>query len=147
MKCETKAKRRVTLSLAGLGWLDETEIATIPGVRVGEPISDHEGGDVHHTDVSPDSAGKVTRLSHDQARDLKKLAQTAFGFAEGERRLRHDLGFEPDERLTLRHLVAHVTAERYQTLMDGYAQVLRQAVEAELPDVPPPAAVHTTGEG
>jgi hypothetical protein len=25
MKAETKSKRRVTLSLAGLGWLDETE--------------------------------------------------------------------------------------------------------------------------
>src|ERR671925_529868 len=37
MKAETKAKRRVTLSLAGLGWLDETELATIPGVRTGEP--------------------------------------------------------------------------------------------------------------
>src|ERR671922_2816822 len=36
MKCETKAKRRVTLSLAGLGWLDETELETIPGVQVGE---------------------------------------------------------------------------------------------------------------
>jgi len=30
MKAETKAKRRVTLSLVGLGWLDETEIETIP---------------------------------------------------------------------------------------------------------------------
>src|SRR5437016_2357962 len=30
MKCETKAKRRVTLSIAGLGWLDETELETIP---------------------------------------------------------------------------------------------------------------------
>lgn len=29
MKCETKAKRRVTLSIAGLGWLDETELETI----------------------------------------------------------------------------------------------------------------------
>src|SRR5919108_1902286 len=36
MKCETKAKRRVTLSLAGLGWLDETEIDTIPDARTGE---------------------------------------------------------------------------------------------------------------
>lgn len=26
MKCETKAKRRVTLSICGLGWLDETEV-------------------------------------------------------------------------------------------------------------------------
>lgn len=30
MKAHTKAKRRLTLSLCGLGWLDETEIETIP---------------------------------------------------------------------------------------------------------------------
>jgi len=30
MKCETKAKRRVTLSICGLGWLDETEVSTVP---------------------------------------------------------------------------------------------------------------------
>src|SRR5258707_8831610 len=30
MKAETKAKRRATLSLCGLGFLDETEIETIP---------------------------------------------------------------------------------------------------------------------
>ncbi len=31
MKAETKAKRRVTLSICGLGWLDETETETVPG--------------------------------------------------------------------------------------------------------------------
>lgn len=30
MKAETKSKRRVTLSICGLGWLDETEVETIP---------------------------------------------------------------------------------------------------------------------
>ena len=30
MKAETKAKRRVTLSLVGLGWMDESELDTIP---------------------------------------------------------------------------------------------------------------------
>ncbi len=30
MKCETKAKRRATLSICGLGFLDESEIETIP---------------------------------------------------------------------------------------------------------------------
>lgn len=29
MKAETKAKRRVTLSICGMGWLDETELSTI----------------------------------------------------------------------------------------------------------------------
>jgi hypothetical protein len=33
LKCITKAKRRVTLSICGLGWLDESEIETIPGAE------------------------------------------------------------------------------------------------------------------
>jgi len=33
MKALTKAKRRLTLSLAGLGWLDETEAESIPGAQ------------------------------------------------------------------------------------------------------------------
>lgn len=49
MKAETKAKRRVTLSICGLGMLDETEIETIPlAVRSGEqgdliPCGKHKG--------------------------------------------------------------------------------------------------------
>ncbi len=34
MKAETKAKRRVTLSICGLGMLDETEVSSIPGATV-----------------------------------------------------------------------------------------------------------------
>src|SRR5258706_9016538 len=34
LKCETKAKRRVTLSICGLGMLDETEVYSIPGARI-----------------------------------------------------------------------------------------------------------------
>jgi len=33
MKAETKAKRRITLSICGLGMLDETEVETIPSAR------------------------------------------------------------------------------------------------------------------
>jgi hypothetical protein len=33
MKAETKSKRRVTLSICGLGMLDETEIESIPGAK------------------------------------------------------------------------------------------------------------------
>ncbi|MDO8673666.1 MAG: hypothetical protein Q7O66_19830, partial [Dehalococcoidia bacterium] len=40
MKAETKAKRRATLSICGLGWLDESEIESIAGaVRVTLPDS------------------------------------------------------------------------------------------------------------
>lgn len=44
MKAETKAKRRVTLSIVGLGWTDETEIETIPGAQ---PVAiDMETGEI-----------------------------------------------------------------------------------------------------
>lgn len=33
MKCETKAKRRVTLSICGLGYMDESETETIAGAK------------------------------------------------------------------------------------------------------------------
>lgn len=41
MKCITKAKRRVTLSICGLGFTDESELETIPNARVltEEPIA------------------------------------------------------------------------------------------------------------
>jgi hypothetical protein len=43
MKAITKAKRRVTLSIAGLGWLDETEIESIPNAR---PVVVAETGEI-----------------------------------------------------------------------------------------------------
>jgi hypothetical protein len=55
MKAITKAKRRLTLSLAGLGWTDETETDTIQGARL-LPVND--AGDVidepRHAETSQD---------------------------------------------------------------------------------------------
>jgi len=48
MKAETKAKRRVTLSLLGLGMLDETEIETISDAQV-----------VPHEEVEPPQNGRA----------------------------------------------------------------------------------------
>ena len=47
MKAETKAKRRVTLSIAGMGFLDETEVSSIPDagrVQVNQETGEIEGG-------------------------------------------------------------------------------------------------------
>jgi len=44
MKAETKAKRRVTLSIVGLGWTDESEVESVPGAT---PVQvDHETGEI-----------------------------------------------------------------------------------------------------
>ena len=60
MKAVTKAKRRLTLSLCGLGWLDETEVETIPDAR---PVVVADTGEI--VDVPPadrfNGAGKVYR--------------------------------------------------------------------------------------
>lgn len=51
MKAETKAKRRVTLSICGLGWLDETELETIPSAQDVEV--DHETGKIEGSSSPP----------------------------------------------------------------------------------------------
>lgn len=51
MKAETKAKRRVTLSLAGLGWLDETEISDIPDHATEQVKVDHETGEIQNAEA------------------------------------------------------------------------------------------------
>lgn len=45
MKAETKAKRRATLSITGLGLLDETEVETIPNARVISSTADAAAGE------------------------------------------------------------------------------------------------------
>jgi len=53
LKAVTKAKRRMTLSLCGLGWLDETEVETIPDA---EPVTVTTAGEI--------AGGKEERPRH-----------------------------------------------------------------------------------
>jgi hypothetical protein len=76
---------------------------------------------------------EAARISRDQARELKRLAQTAFGYAAGEARLRQDLGLADDARLTLMRLAAHTTAAQYQALIEAYSTDLQASVEADVP--------------
>jgi hypothetical protein len=50
MKCETKSKRRVTLSICGLSLLDESEIDSIPGAN---RAADLPGEEPHEADARP----------------------------------------------------------------------------------------------
>lgn len=59
MKAVTKAKRRVTLSICGLGMLDETEVETIPNVKV-EPV------DVVHAQHALEAAEPEPSTVHDR---------------------------------------------------------------------------------
>ncbi len=65
MKAESKAKRRVTLSISGMGWTDETEIETIPGAR--KPDVCIETGEIKS------EAKPIVYISQKNADDLKKM--------------------------------------------------------------------------
>lgn len=54
MTAETKAKRRVTLSLCGLGWLDESEVVSVSGART----EDADAESLPGTEVTSTDEGK-----------------------------------------------------------------------------------------
>lgn len=55
MKAVTKAKRRLTLSMCGLGWLDETEVQTIPDAH---PVPVTDSGEIINT--TPENVNQDT---------------------------------------------------------------------------------------
>lgn len=69
MKCETKAKRRVTLSICGLGMLDETEVGSVPGA-VSVPIDTTTGEIIGAVEQAPEPA-----ITDEQIADLKAKAE------------------------------------------------------------------------
>lgn len=67
MKAETKAKRRVTLSICGLGFLDETELETIPP---------HAKAEAHLSDA-PNDSPQPTPQSNGNTKSQKPAATSA----------------------------------------------------------------------
>jgi hypothetical protein len=61
MKCETKAKRRATLSICGLGFLDETEIETIPESNKTKTLPKKDARDIYEK-LQQAAAAATTRV-------------------------------------------------------------------------------------
>lgn len=68
MKAETKAKRRVTLSICGLGMLDESEVDSVRGEV--KPFNTHPlpGLPKNHVEVVDPKTGEVTPIRHTKKR-------------------------------------------------------------------------------
>jgi hypothetical protein len=73
MKAITKAKRRVTLSICGLGWLDETEIETIPPhvVQVVEPAEETPPAAVNGQQIRDAFFAEAIRLGFKNEDEVK----------------------------------------------------------------------------
>lgn len=59
MKAETKAKRRVTLSICGLGWTDESEVDSIPGAQ--RVSVNMDTGEIVTTTAKPQQAKQIAQ--------------------------------------------------------------------------------------
>jgi hypothetical protein len=146
MKAETKAKRRVTLSIAGLGWLDETELDTIPqGPHAVIPPEEPPASEEPPAEVHPTA---------DQISSLVEMARSCgvdlMSFGHHMRRLMN----LPDEtKITKKFLRETMTMAQYESAWQYYNEVLKKQAEAELQkveeeilDYPPPGDDTSPGE-
>lgn len=79
LKAVTKGKRRVTLSISGLGLLDETEVETIPGARTIEPdrITDEPAPDPRTSNEIYDPESGEVRSDGDRILEAARSAAGA----------------------------------------------------------------------
>jgi hypothetical protein len=131
MKAETKAKRRVTLSIAGLGWLDETELDTIPQAPQAvlppeEPLSSEEPP----TEVHPTA---------DQISSLVEMARSCdVDLVSFGRHMRQLMDFPAEIKITKKFLRETMTMAQYESAWQHYNEVLKKHVEEDVLDFPPP---------
>jgi hypothetical protein len=133
MKAETKSKRRVTLSIAGLGWLDETELEMIPQRHV---TSD---------DLTPLPAGEgdPPAEQHPTADDITRLVETARAANVDLEAFGHDMRrlmkLSESQKITKKFLRETMTMDQYNTARAHYGEVLRQIIEEDVPNHEPPS--------
>src|SRR5882724_4973062 len=143
MKGETKAKRRVTLSIAGLGWLDETELATIPGAQTYTPDTAHETtGRSLSLPVGEDGTPGAATPPHPTAADITTLVDSARAANVDLEAFGHDMRrlmqLPESQKITKKFLRETMTMDQYNTARAHYGDALRQGLEEDVPNHEPP---------
>jgi hypothetical protein len=119
MKAETKAKRRVTLSIAGLGWLDETELDTIAQARASAETGQEAPQDMHPT---ADQISSFVELARSCDVDL-------VNFGHHMRRL---MNLSDGTKVTKKFLRESMTMAQFEAAWQHYSAVLKKLVEQEV---------------
>lgn len=110
MKAETKAKRRVTLSIAGLGFLDETEVASIPDAGVTHVNQD--------TGEITADAGQPQPLLREEAKNkVHDETLTALENNDATALRQAWVGFSVDEKAELWHMFNSAQRSRINKLL------------------------------
>jgi hypothetical protein len=137
MKGETKAKRRVTLSMAGLGWLDETELETIPQVGRDSALTPLPVGE---------PAMPPPAVQHPSAEEITTLVNCARSANVDLEAFGHDMRrlmqLPATQKITKKFLRETMTLAQYTTARQHYGEALRIILEEDVPDHESPSAAH-----
>jgi hypothetical protein len=125
MKAETKAKRRVTLSIAGLGWLDETELETMPQHPPIEPAVPEARDETHPT---AEQISALIELARSCGVDLMQFGQ----------HMRQLISLPAETQITKKFLREAMTLGQYAEAWQHYHELLKPRLEADGLDDPPP---------
>jgi hypothetical protein len=129
MRAETKAKRRVTLSIAGLGWLDETELDAMPlGPHAVIPPEASQASEEPPVEGHPtaDQISALVEMARSCGIDL-----TSFG-----NHMRRLMQLTAETTITKKFLRESMTMAQYEVAWQHYHAVLTQRMEAEVSDAP-----------
>lgn len=113
MKAVTKAKRRLTLSICGLGWLDETEVETIRDAR---PVTVTTDGVIVDSAALPPPSDEDVTIREASAREFVNVAAALLDTDTDDLKARlKALGYtgipgKPDERVKAYHALKDAAA-------------------------------------
>lgn len=171
MKAITKAKRRVTLSICGLGYLDQTEVEDIPPENVQTVEIDHETGEIKTSGqplpgASVQTRSRIIQREDDEGRFDRTTEANRARLREIDQKLLQVDGEDLEERLdqlrshieewkgSIRRYAEHLIAVHEQRLEDydgdGYpseAQINRMYAIAEEHDFPKDALERLVTQG
>jgi hypothetical protein len=137
MKAETKAKRRVTLSISGMGWVDESEVDSIPGAK---PLQmDHSTGELmvqeskpiaYKPPMTPNEVDKLTSLLRECDGDYQKSVYDYLQRQFNTRNLNHIPG-ELYDRMT-KAAYKNIQDKKENSLIKEKLNLLENISEAEV---------------
>ena len=116
MRAETKAKRRATLALVGLGWLDETEVESIPdAVLMDSPAVEPQAAPATNGQPTRRPAPQQPRQSATRQAPRRRAAPTTSGLTpEQQAEFEQELAQKSDE---IKSKTAPPTPRSFEPLM------------------------------
>lgn len=128
MKCETKAKRRLTLSICGLSMPDQTEVETIHGAEVDETVEKETLSQIKKT------KGEKPMKDANPKPTETKVEEKAKRVPQKEATIEDIIKALPDDVKGLLKANGHdsvVKAARVYRAVEGDVDAMRQLLEAE----------------